>query len=147
MLCTSHLRSPLSLKDPSARARTPLSSRCYLWVYCIPDTACWPAANLQGGGTGGNFQDRHTTDMGGGMQSILERNDLDELMAMVSQADVPLQLIHHWHEKHSSDSVLHVRLVRWYSKGSSEAAGMHAPFSSSSSSSLRASAACITRIC
>ncbi|WIA13595.1 hypothetical protein OEZ85_007161 [Tetradesmus obliquus] len=36
---------------------------------------------------GGTFQDRHTTDMGGGMQSILERNDLDELMAMAELAD------------------------------------------------------------
>lgn len=38
---------------------------------------------MQSGFGGGTFQDRHTTDMGGGMQSILERNDLDELMAMV----------------------------------------------------------------
>ncbi|KAF8060039.1 LSG1-2 [Scenedesmus sp. PABB004] len=38
-------------------------------------------------GGGGNFGGRHTTDMGGGMQSILERNDLDELMAMAELAD------------------------------------------------------------
>eukprot|EP00878_Enallax_costatus_P006164 GHUV01006462.1.p1 GENE.GHUV01006462.1~~GHUV01006462.1.p1 ORF type:complete len:220 (+),score=52.30 GHUV01006462.1:205-864(+) len=41
----------------------------------------------KGGGGGGNFADRHTTDMAGGMQSILERNDLDELMAMAELAD------------------------------------------------------------
>jgi hypothetical protein len=41
---------------------------------------------MQSGFGGGTFQDRHTTDMGGGMQSILERNDLDELMAMVSSS-------------------------------------------------------------
>lgn len=46
----------------------------------------WPLYDMQGGNAGGNFQDRHTTDMGGGMQSILERNDLDELMAMVRTA-------------------------------------------------------------
>jgi hypothetical protein len=33
---------------------------------------------------GGSHQGRHTTEDGPGMQSILERNDLDELMAMVS---------------------------------------------------------------
>jgi hypothetical protein len=38
---------------------------------------------LQGFPAGGSHQGRHTTEDGPGMQSILERNDLDELMAMV----------------------------------------------------------------
>lgn len=43
-----------------------------------------PATILQGGfPTGASHQGRHTTEDGPGMQSILERNDLDELMAMV----------------------------------------------------------------
>lgn len=42
---------------------------------------------MQSGFGGGTYSDRHTTDMGGGMQSILERNDLDELMAMVRISD------------------------------------------------------------
>ena len=42
---------------------------------------------LQNGGpSGGSHQGRHTTEDGPGMQSILERNDLDELMAMVGHA-------------------------------------------------------------
>lgn len=36
---------------------------------------------------GGSHQGRHTTEDGPGMQSILERNDLDELMAMADLAD------------------------------------------------------------
>lgn len=44
---------------------------------------------LQGGGpSGGSHQGRHTTEDGPGMQSILERNDLDELMAMVGRGAV-----------------------------------------------------------
>jgi hypothetical protein len=40
---------------------------------------------LQGRGGGGGGQGRHTTDAGGGnnMQSVLERNDLEEFMYMV----------------------------------------------------------------
>jgi len=42
----------------------------------------------QGGGpSGGSHQGRHTTEDGPGMQSILERNDLDEIMAMVRGRD------------------------------------------------------------
>jgi hypothetical protein len=52
---------------------------------------CWPEIVLPlplclQGGAGGEHADRHTTDTTN-MQSILDRNDLDELMAMVS-ADV-----------------------------------------------------------
>ena len=47
----------------------------------------FPVLHLQGGGpTGGSHQGRHTTEDGPGMQSILERNDLDEIMAMVGHA-------------------------------------------------------------
>lgn len=45
-------------------------------------TCVWP----QGGGSGGQFSDRHTTDMASNMQSVLDRSDLDELMAMVGHA-------------------------------------------------------------
>lgn len=45
-------------------------------------TCAW----LQGGGSGGQFSDRHTTDMASNMQSVLDRSDLDELMAMVGYA-------------------------------------------------------------
>lgn len=48
---------------------------------------CCVHACLQGGQGGGSFQGRHTTDAGPGMQSVLERNDLDELMAMVRRDD------------------------------------------------------------
>jgi hypothetical protein len=44
---------------------------------------CCCAVLQSGGPTGGSHQGRHTTEDGPGMQSILERNDLDELMAMV----------------------------------------------------------------
>jgi uncharacterized protein YraI len=46
---------------------------------------------LQGGGSGGQFSDRHTTDMAGNMQSVLDRSDLDELMAMVGHHCLFLQ--------------------------------------------------------
>lgn len=42
-----------------------------------------PHAQQGGGASGGTWQSRHTTDAGPGMQSVLERNDLDELMALV----------------------------------------------------------------
>jgi hypothetical protein len=44
-----------------------------------------PQGQTRGSAVGGGVVGRHTTDIqgGGNMQSVVERNDLDELMAMV----------------------------------------------------------------
>eukprot|EP00879_Flechtneria_rotunda_P024293 GHRR01025747.1.p1 GENE.GHRR01025747.1~~GHRR01025747.1.p1 ORF type:complete len:161 (+),score=63.12 GHRR01025747.1:222-704(+) len=76
-----HEISPSARLHPTGkRACLCCTHACLLHLFAL-------AALVQGGATGGSFQGRHTTDMGTGMQSILERNDLDELMALAELAD------------------------------------------------------------
>ena len=88
--CRQHARALLQLQcnfhtsHATAKLNSVLTSFAFAPAWVCSSAWAVDLVQLQNGGpSGGSHGGRHTTEDGPGMQSILERNDLDELMAMV----------------------------------------------------------------